>query len=160
MKRRQDRLAGDAGEVTQERLRRRGAGQPAEVLSLEWDTRALDVFRKKYGEIKFSEMQRVLADETEKFLWERGDKGPAEVRETTGVLVVLRGSRDEVLRAGQDLAARLNTLAGTFYTADDWARGHVPRPTQRPGRAAAAPLLHSEDRGLTAPGIRPAIFVI
>src|SRR5207245_2564492 len=136
---------GQAGErgggVREELKRRRERGQESQILTFEWDLRALDIFRKKYGEMKFSDMHRALRAEAEKFLEDRRDPGPVEIHDLTGVAVVLNGSEAEALKAGQDLAARFNTLAGRFYTSDDWARGHIPFRSPRTGHEENLPLL-------------------
>ncbi len=141
LKRRQDQEAGRATGVRDEQRRRQEKGTACQVLLLEWDAKALDIFRKKYGEIKFSAMQGALQEEADKFLEERNDPGPVDLHETTGIALVLNGSAAEATKGGQDLAARLNTLAGTFYTSDDWARGHIPFRDPRTGREENLPLL-------------------
>jgi DNA-binding response OmpR family regulator len=141
LKRRQDQQAGRATGVRDEQRRRQAQGQASRVVLLQWEPRALDIFRKKYGEIKFSEMQGALREEAEKFLEGRNDHGPVDLHETAALAVVLNGGEAEALKGGQDLAARLNTLAGRFYTSDDWARGHIPFRDPRTGREENLPLL-------------------
>jgi hypothetical protein len=141
LQQRQGQQAGHHSGVRDEVKRRQTAGLTSQILALEWDARALDVFRKKYGEIKFSDLLRSVRDEAERFLAERGDRGPVEVHDVGGVALVLSGARDQALKGGQDLAARLNTLAGRFYTADDWARGHIPFRDPRTGQEENLPLL-------------------
>lgn len=141
LKRRQDQQSAGAGGVPEDLRRRRARAADSHLVLLEWDARALDIFRKKYGEIKFSAMQGALRGAAERFLEEKKDPGPVDMRETHGVAVVLSGTPPEALNSGQDLAARLNTLAGTFYTSDDWARGFIPYRNPRTGEEENLPIL-------------------
>jgi DNA-binding response OmpR family regulator len=141
LRRKQDQAEGRATGVEEEQRRRQQKGEASQIVTLELDPRAMDIFRKKYGEVKFSEMHRVLRDEAEKFLEESHDPGPVDIHDTFGLSVVLGGTPADATKKGQDLAARLNTLAGTFYSADDWARGHIPFRDPRSGREEKLPLL-------------------
>ncbi|HEU4401565.1 MAG TPA: response regulator, partial [Candidatus Polarisedimenticolia bacterium] len=141
LRRRQDQQARGALGVHDELKRRRDKGQACALVTLEWDARAMDIFRKKYGEIKFSEAQRDLREEVEKFLEETGDGGPIDLQELSGFSVVLSGSAPAALKRGQELGARLNSLMGRFYTADDLARGHIPFRDQRSGQEEKLPLV-------------------
>jgi len=141
LKRRLDQQAVGAGGVHEVVRRRRAGGTESQLLLLEWEPKALDIFRKKYGEIKFSAMQTALRQEAERFLEEKKDPGPVDLHETHGVALVLSGSRQDALKSGQDLAARLNTLAGTFYSSDDWARGHIPYRNPRTNEEENLPIL-------------------
>ncbi len=138
LKRRQDQIAQAAGGAHDDRRRQ---GAPGQVILLEWDVRALDIFRKKYGEIKYSDLQSAIREEAGRFLDERGSPGPVDLRETSGLAITLGGGPHEALREGETLAARLNTLAGTFYSSDDWARGHIPFRDPRNGREENLPIL-------------------
>jgi DNA-binding response OmpR family regulator len=138
LQRREDQRAPAAGGAHEGRPAHGGPGQ---VILLQWDVRALDIFRKKYGEIKFSELQSAIREEAGRFLEEQGHPGPVDLRETSGLGITLNGTPPEALRAGESLAARLNTLAGTFYSSDDWARGHIPFRDPRNGREENLPIL-------------------
>lgn len=141
LKRQQDQQAGRASGVREEQRQRKARGQASQIVALECEPRALDIFRKKYGEMKFSELQRTLRDEAEKFLEERQDPGPVEVHDSMGLSVVLNGPAAEALKTGQELAARLTSQAGAYYSADDVARGHIPFRNPRSGLEEKLPLL-------------------
>jgi len=141
LKRHQDQQAGRASGVREEHKQRRARGLQSQIVALEWDSRAMDIFRKKYGEMKFSELQRTLRDEVEKFLEERKDPGPVEMHDALGLAVVLSGPAPEAIKAGQELAARLTTQTGSFYSPDDVARGHIPFRNPRSGHEENLPLL-------------------
>src|SRR6266540_2378851 len=59
---------------THEVPRQRNArGDTGQIVHFEWDPRAMDVFRKKYGEFKLSEAYKRFRAATEKFLKEHDD---------------------------------------------------------------------------------------
>jgi DNA-binding response OmpR family regulator len=142
----EDRQAGLATGVREEQRRRRAAGEKSQIVVLEWDPRAMDIYRKKYGEFKFSEAQRVLRQEAEDFLEDLKDAGPVDLHETSGLTFVMRGSSKEVLRQAQELAKRLNLLAVTFYTSDDKNRGYIPFRDPRTAQQEKLPLLSFNPR--------------
>jgi twitching motility two-component system response regulator PilH len=141
LRQREARQAGLAEGARGELVRRRQEGTPGEMIALEWDTRIMDVFRKKYGEIKFSEALHALRAEAEKYLEDHHDEGPVDVHEAFGLYVVLKGNAEEALQAAQDMASRLSVFAATFYADEDRARGHISLRDPRSGREEKLPLL-------------------
>ena len=136
LRERQDAGHGPAGGVLAECRRRRDKGDACQIVVLDWDARAMDIFRKKYGEFKYHEAQRALRNETEKFLKEIKEPGPIDLHETSGVSLLVKGAPPGALRRAQDLARRLDALAATFYGPDDRTRGFItfrdPRTEQAP----------------------------
>jgi DNA-binding response OmpR family regulator len=122
---RREREAGRGGGVAEEHRRRRDGGQTSQIVHLDWDGRALDVFRKKYGEFQYGEALRTFQREAEKFLHRHQDPGPVEVQETSGLAVVLRGAAGEALKSGQALAKHLNGVAASLYAEEDRRRGFI-----------------------------------
>jgi len=141
MKDRQARQSGLPAGARGELQKRRAQGGACEMLALEWDIRGMDTFRKKYGEIKFSEALRALREDAEKFLEDRKDEGPVDVHETFGLYLVLSGGPSEALPAARALATRLGSLAATFYGDEDRVRGHIPIRDPRTGHEERLPLL-------------------
>ena len=130
---RRDRAQGVGSGVKEEHRRRRAAGQASEVINLHWDARAMDVYRKKYGEFRFVRALSQVRQAVEKYLEESRDRGPIEVHDTFGVAVVLRGAPDEALQRATTLAERLNSLALSFYDNEDRGRGYIAfRDPRRP----------------------------
>jgi DNA-binding response OmpR family regulator len=125
-----------AAGVLAECRRRRDKGEACQIVLLDWDARAMDIFRKKYGEFKYHEAQRVLRNETEKFLKEIKEPGPIDIHETSGLALLVKGAPPAAMRRAQDLAGRLDALAATFYGPDDRTRGFItfrdPRTEQSP----------------------------
>jgi twitching motility two-component system response regulator PilH len=121
--------------------RRRKKAAVGQIVMLRWDERAMDVFRKKYGEIKFSEAMRALRMEAEAFLSERKEAGPIGVHVPVGLSAVLSGGAPQALATARDLTARLDALALSFYDADDRAQGHIRFRDPRLGREEHLPLL-------------------
>lgn len=136
LRRRQDAGHGPAGGVQAEYRRRRDKGEACQIMLLDWDGRAMDIYRKKYGEFKFHEAQRALRQETERFLKEIKEPGPIDLHETSGLSMLVRGAAPAALRRAQELARRLEALAATFYGPDDRTRGFItfrdPRKEQVP----------------------------
>jgi DNA-binding response OmpR family regulator len=117
------------------------AGRRAQIVALEWDPRAMDIFRKKYGEVKFSAALRALREESERFLEDHDDPGPVDVHETFGLSVVVSGTKKKALALGKELAGRLGDLAGTFYGDEDRTRGYIPFRDPRIGHEERLALL-------------------
>jgi len=133
MQQRRDRAAGIETGVKDEQRRRLSAGQASEIVTLAWDARAMDVYRKKYGEFRFGQALSQIRQAVEKYLEETRDRGPIEVHDTFGVALVLRGGADEALQRARTLTERLNALAASFYDNEDRSRGYIPfRDPRRP----------------------------
>jgi hypothetical protein len=113
----------------------------SQIVMMRWDPRAMDVFRKKYGEIRFSETLLALKAAAQTFIKERRQSGTVGVHVPFGLSVVLQGSGPEALVAAQDLVETLNTLAETFYEENDRSRGHIRFRDPRTGRTELLPLL-------------------
>lgn len=139
--------AGDADAL------RRKLQEGGQIVMLRWDPRALDVFRKKYGEIKFSEAMQTLGAAAERFLRDRHEAGPVAVHVPIGLSAVIGGEAPQAIRIGKELAVQLNTVAQSFYDADDRAQGHIRFRDPRSGREAHLPLLSF------VPGIDPDTHV-
>lgn len=133
LKQRHDRENGVGDGVKDEHRRRRGLGQASEIINLSWDARAMDVYRKKYGEFRFVRALSQVRQAVEKYLEETRDRGPVELHDTFGVTLVLRGAPDEALQRATALAERLNALAVSLYDEEDRGRGYIPfRDPRRP----------------------------
>jgi DNA-binding response OmpR family regulator len=133
--------------------RRRQLQEGGQIVMLRWDPRALDVFRKKYGEIKFSEAMIGLRAAAERFLRDRREPGVVGVHVPVGLSAVITGEAPQAIRLGKELAVHLNALAQSFYDADDRAQGHIRYRDPRSGREAHLPLLSF------VPGIDPDTHV-
>ncbi len=141
LKRRRDQIAGIPSGVRGELKRRQENGQTGQIVSLEWDPRAMDIFRKKYGEVKFSAALKALKEEAERFLEDHEDPGPVDVHEALGLSVVIGGAKKKVLSVGKALAERLSDLAATFYGDEDRVRGYIPYRDPRTGHEERLDLL-------------------
>jgi DNA-binding response OmpR family regulator len=133
--------------------RRRHLQEGGQIVMLRWDPRALDVFRKKYGEIKFSEAMQALASSAERFLRDRHEPALVGVHVPVGLSAIIAGEAPHAIGIGKELAAHLNALAQTFYDADDRQQGHIRFRDPRSGREAHLPLLSF------VPGIDPDTHV-
>ena len=133
--------AGGGSSLEREQQRRRDQGGECHVIMLRWNPLAMDIFRKKYGEIRFSEALRALRQAAETFLLERKEPGPVGVHVPFGLSALLVGDTAQAGKSGRDLGARLDALAATFYDPEDRARGHVSFRDPRSGREEHLPLL-------------------
>ena len=141
LKVRQERQATLASGVVEELSQRRARGEAGQIVHLEWDPRALDMFRKKYGEFKYSEAHKQFRDAATQFLRDAGDPGPVELHDTSGLTVVLRGTAAEAKKVAAKLAKRLNQVAAGLYAAADRDRGHIPFRDPRNAQEEKFPLL-------------------
>jgi CheY-like chemotaxis protein len=121
--------------------RQRRGDDNSQIVMMRWDSRAMDVFRKKYGEIRFSEALQALRAAAQKFITERRQMGKVGVHVPFGLSVVLEGSGPEALTTAQDLVETLNSLATTFYDEDDQLRGHIRYRNPHTGRMEQLPLM-------------------
>lgn len=128
-------------DVADEQRRRHEHGGESQIVMLCWDSAAMDVFRKKYGEIKFSEALRTLRAEAERLLEKRGIPGPVGVHVPFGLSAVISGSAPEAMEVANDIALHLNDLAVRFYDGDDRTRGHIPLRNRQTGCEDLIPLL-------------------
>jgi twitching motility two-component system response regulator PilH len=142
---------GDAPDLQQQRRRRVAEG--GQILMLRWDPRAMDVFRKKYGEIAFSRMLDALKSEAERFLQERHEPGPVGVHVPVGLSAVVGGAAPQAILLGQEMARRLDVLALALYDGDDRLQGCIRFRDSRSGREERLPLLSF------TPGIDPDTHV-
>ena len=133
--------------------RRRRLQEGGQIVMLRWDPRAMDVFRKKYGEIKFSDAMRTLGVAAERFLRDHHEPGLVGVHVPVGLSAVIGGEAPQAIRIGKELATHLNALAQSFYDADDRVQGHIRYRDPRTGREAHLPLLSF------VPGIDPDTLV-
>jgi len=115
--------------------------QGGQIVMLRWDPRAMDVFRKKYGEIKFAAALQSLRLGAETFLRERQEPGTIGVHAHMGLSAILSGDPPRAVALGQELAKRLNAVALTFYDGDDRVQGHIKFRDPRTGREEHLPLL-------------------
>jgi len=126
-------------DLRQQRSRRVAEG--GQILMLRWDPRAMDVFRKKYGEIAFSQALDRLKAEAEAYLAGRNETGPVGAHVPVGLSVVVAGSASQAIVIGQELAARLSQAALGLYDGDDRAQGCIRYRDPRSGREERLPLL-------------------
>jgi twitching motility two-component system response regulator PilH len=144
--------AGEEAPDLQQQHRRRVA-EGGQILMLRWDPRAMDVFRKKYGEIAFSRMLDALKGEAERFLGERHEPGPVGVHVPVGLSAVVGGAAPQAIVLGQDLARSLDAVALSLYDGDDRLQGGIRFRDPRSGREERLPLLSF------TPGIDPDTHV-
>lgn len=112
-----------------------------QILMLRWDPRALDVFRKKYGEIKFSAGMQSLRAAAAGFMAARGQKGPVAVHVPVGLSAVVAGDAKSATAFGRELAKCLDEAAQELYEGDDRALGYIRFRDPRSGREEQLPLL-------------------
>ena len=138
---RRERRPGQGEGVAEELKRRAERGEKSRLVLLEWDARAMDVFRKKYGEFKLGEAHRQFRAAVETFLKEHDDPGPVDLHDASGIELVLRGGAPEAKRTALQLAKRLNEIASGLYAPDDRERGFIPFRDPRASREEKLPLL-------------------
>ena len=131
----------DTGPIDMDQQRLRRVMEGGQIVMLRWDPRAMDVFRKKYGEIAFSHALDRLKQEAEAWVAERREPGPVGVHVPVGLSVVVAGGAQQAIVLGQELAARLSRAALALYDGDDRAQGGIRFRDPRSGREERLPLL-------------------
>lgn len=137
---------GHASGVAEEARQRRARGEVSQIVGFDWDPRAMDVFRKKYGEFKLSEAHKRFRAAAEHFLKDQGDPGPVELHDVSGLAVVLRGSAAEAKKTAARLAKKLNEVAESLYAVEDRDRGYIPFRDPRTSQEEKLPLLSFSPR--------------
>ncbi len=141
LKRRQDQRGETGSNLERERQRRLKQGKECQVVSLPWEASAMDIFRKKYGEIRYSEALTALRREAETCFEERGEQGLVSLQIPFGLSILVSGAPDEALRTARELIERLNSLALSLYDTEDRDRGHIAHRDPRTGKEDRYPLL-------------------
>ena len=131
----------DTGPIDMHQQRRRRVAEGGQIVMLRWDPRAMDVFRKKYGEIAFSQALDRLKEEAEQYLAEHKEPGPVGVHVPVGLSVVVAGAPPQAIVLGQELAVRLSRAALNLYDGDDRVQGCIRFRDPRSGREERLPLL-------------------
>jgi len=111
------------------------------IVILRWDPRAMDVFRKKYGEITFSTAMQTLRAAAEGFMRGRGQGGSVGIHVPVGLSAVVAGDEKSAAALGRDLAGHLTATAETLYEGTDRALGYIRFRDPRSGREEQLPLL-------------------
>ncbi len=132
---------GHGAGVLEEHRQRRARGDQSQIVNLDWNPRAMDIFRKKYGEFKVGEAFKKFRSTAEQFLRDQDDQGPVELHEASGLAVVLRGTVPQAREAATLLATCLNQVAASLYAAEDRDRGFIPFRNPRTSLEEKLPLL-------------------
>src|SRR6266581_4750584 len=141
-----ERRAGATGGVLQEYRDRQARGEEGQIVNFDWDPRAMDIFRKKYGEFKLGEAYKKFRAAAEQFLKDHDDPGPVELHDVNGLTLVLRGGVPEAKKAAAKLVKRLNEIAAGLYAAEDRDRGFIPFRNLRTSQEEKLPLLSFSPR--------------
>ena len=121
--------------------RRRGAGAAGALCVLRWDPRAMDVMRKKYGEVRYAESVERLRREGEGLSGAGNAGGRIEFVDGLGFRILLSGDRSSVEARTEALCRRLTRLARGFYDAADREREGIEIRDFRTGETHCIPLL-------------------
>jgi DNA-binding response OmpR family regulator len=130
-----------AGSLEDEMQQRRAAGDSGALGVLRWNSRAMDVFRKKYGEVKYSEALETLRREAGSFLDAETENSRLEFVDTYGFRVLLEGGRDETADLCEELCTRLSRLARSLYDGTDREREEIQIRDFKTGRMESVPLV-------------------
>jgi DNA-binding response OmpR family regulator len=141
LKRRQGQRGGTGSNLERERQQRGRQGEECQVVSLPWEASAMDTFRKKYGEIRYSEALTAVRQEVEAHFEEHGERGLVNLQIPFGLSILASGSPERALQTARDLVERLNTLALSLYDTADRDRGHIAHRDPRTGKEDRHPLL-------------------
>ena len=140
LKRRLDQ-AGHGSSLEREQQRRREQGGECQVVMMRWDPRAMDIFRKKYGEVRYAECLEKIRREGESFVGSEAQEGRVEFVDTLGFRILLSGDRDEIDDFSEELSKRLARLARGFYDPEDRERKAIKIRDFKTGEIESVPLL-------------------
>jgi len=129
------------GSLEDEMERHRAAAEPGALCVLRWNPRGMDVFRKKYGEMKYAELLSVLRREVRAFVESETKDGRVECVDTYGFRVLLSGDRDEIEDLSEELCTRLSRLARGFFNAADRERKGIQIRDYKTGNMEIVPLV-------------------
>lgn len=130
-----------SGSLEDEMERRRAARDPGALCLLKWNSRAMDVYRKKYGEVKYAEALETLCREARDFVDSEAGEGRLEFVDTYGFRVLLSGDRDETADLSEELCTRLSRIARNFYDAADRERKGIEIRDYKTGNVESVPLV-------------------
>jgi len=133
--------ARSTGSIEDEMKRRRAAGGRGGLCLLRWEPRAIDVFRKKYGEVRYAEGLQKLRKEAENFTESEGKEGRVELSDITGFRVLLSGEREGIGNFSESLGRRLSRIARDLYDEEDRERKQIQIRDFKSGRVESVPLL-------------------
>ena len=139
------RAAGDSGIIAlgfEDDLRRRQAAREEGALALvQWDARAMDVFRKKYGEVRYTDILDQLRHEGKEFVLAEAEGARVEFVETQGFRLLLSGRQEEAEELAEALCKRLTRLTRAAYDASDRKRKAIPVRDFKTGESQSVPLV-------------------
>jgi DNA-binding response OmpR family regulator len=121
--------------------RRRATGEEGALCLLQWDPRAMDVFRKKYGEVRYDEALERLRREGESFLRSESEGGRLTFVDGNGFRLLISGDPEEVEELAEELCKRLTRLARGFYDPTDRERKTITIRDFKTGETQSVPLL-------------------
>jgi hypothetical protein len=101
----------------------------------------MDVFRKKYGEVKYAESLETLRREALGFVDSETEDARLEMVDTYGFRLLLSGDRDEIADLSEELCTRLSRLARSFYSAEDRERKGIQIRDFKTGNMESVPLV-------------------
>jgi len=120
---------------------RREAGEAGALCRVQWDASAMDVFRKKYGEARYTEALERFRSEGEAFVQSRCEGGRVAVVDGNELQMLLSGHPEEIGALGHELCDRLARLARGFYDAADRERETISIRDFRTGETHSVSLL-------------------
>jgi CheY-like chemotaxis protein len=130
-----------SGSLEDEMERHRAAGEPGGLCVVRWNPRGMDVFRKKYGEVKYAEVLDSLRREVRGFVELEAEDGRVECVDTYGFRILFSGGRDEIEDLSEELCARLSRRARGYYNAADRERKGIPIRDYKTGKMEVVPLV-------------------
>ncbi|HEV8334820.1 MAG TPA: response regulator [Candidatus Polarisedimenticolia bacterium] len=133
--------APSSGSLEDEMERRRAAGEQGAFCILRWEARSMDVFRKKYGEVKYAESLETLRREAESFVDAETQDGRVEFVDTYGFRILLSGEQDEIEDLSEELCKRLSRLARSFYAPTDRERKGIEIRDFKTGTVETVPVV-------------------
>lgn len=132
----------------------KAAGEAYAIIRVDFDPRSLNVFRQKYGELRFSEALDAIHQTIDVIVRHATGLPPAWSGSERGGRAVMACSKEDAASLRDRIVIQSNLLLRSYYDAVDAGRGYVV--TRHPGDSTEVhvPLLSVDATLTTEPGRR------
>lgn len=144
LSRRELNAGGSRPEEEAEVLRTRG--EPFSVLTAKFDAKALNVFRQKYGELRYHEAVDAVRETMELIVREEAGEALVWMTGEAAFKALLPGDAERVSALRDRIVVQADLLLESYYDEQDAGRGYVVAKTGDGAREQHVPLLRLEAR--------------
>ena len=132
------------GQFDAEVAARRQRGDVFSVMTVAFDSKALNVFRQKYGELRFHDAVEGIKQTVEVIVREEASEALVWMTGDNVLKAILPGERDRAKALRDRIVAQADLLLKSFYDDQDAGRGYVVARMGADAREMHVPLLRLE----------------